>query len=128
MTNLLHFEGCYTQLQRVKSEDNDVWLFGSPLRRHGLHLIDCNSTRLAESNTGYDTNSVEQLLTFICTITAVRNDSGPFKLSNITGSVGQLEKGIPAHTSAEVVEAAILSMLIPHINLQDRNVSICTPS
>lgn len=44
----------------------------------------CNGTRLAESNTGYDTN--------------------------ITGSVGQPEKGILAHTSMEVVEAAFFSL------------------
>jgi len=31
MTNWLHLEGCYTQLQRVKSEAHDVWLSGSPL-------------------------------------------------------------------------------------------------
>ena len=31
MTNWLHFEGYYTQLQRVGSEGRDVWLSGSPL-------------------------------------------------------------------------------------------------
>jgi len=50
----------------------------------------CNSTRLAESNTGYDTNPVEQLLTLVFAITEARNESGP--LANIIGEVGQLER------------------------------------
>ena len=85
----------------------------------------CNSTRLAESNTGYDTNPVEQLLTLVFAITEARNESGP--LANIIGSVGQLER-ISQLTSAEAVETVFLSTLIPRINLQHWDVSIRTPS
>ena len=85
----------------------------------------CNSTRLVESNTGYNTNPVEQLLTLVFAITEARNESGP--LANVIGSVGQLEKVIPAHQRGSC-GAAFLSTLTPRINLQGRDISIGTSS